>query len=101
MKPGYKQTEIGLIPEDWDISQFGEKVKIYRGGSPRPIQDYLTDADTGVNWIKIGDVPPDGKYVRATEKNTPRRSIKIKRSSCWRFYSVKFNELRSPVYSRN
>lgn len=67
MKEGYKQTEIGVIPEDWEVALFGEKSKIYRGGSPRPIQDYLTEADNGVNWIKIGDVSPDGKYITKTE----------------------------------
>ncbi len=68
MKEGYKQTEIGVIPEDWEVALFGEKSKIYRGGSPRPIQDYLTEADNGVNWIKIGDVSPDGKYITKTEE---------------------------------
>ena len=68
VKPGYKQTEIGVIPEDWKVVSLGEKVDIFRGGSPRPIQDYLTQADNGVNWIKIGDVPVNGKYVRATEE---------------------------------
>jgi type I restriction enzyme S subunit len=38
VKPGYKQTEIGIIPEDWTVANFGSKVKIFRGGSPRPIQ---------------------------------------------------------------
>ena len=68
MKEGDKQTEIGVIPEDWEVALFGEKSKIYRGGSPRPIQDYLTEADNGVNWIKIGDVSPDGKYITKTEE---------------------------------
>lgn len=53
---GYKQTEIGMVPVKWSVSDFGSKVKIYRGGSPRPIQDYLTQAQDGINWIKIGDV---------------------------------------------
>ncbi|MCS6244175.1 MAG: hypothetical protein H2172_10015 [Opitutus sp.] len=24
MKPGYKQTEVGVIPEDWDVKKLGE-----------------------------------------------------------------------------
>jgi hypothetical protein len=24
MKPGYKQTEVGVIPEDWDTPELGE-----------------------------------------------------------------------------
>lgn len=68
VKPGYKQTEIGTIPEDWTVANFGSKVKIFRGGSPRPIQDYLTQADDGVNWIKIGDVREGDKYITSTEE---------------------------------
>ena len=68
VKPGYKQTEIGVIPEDWDSVQLGEKVKIYRGGSPRPIQDYITTSSNGVNWIKIGDVRKNDKYIRSTQE---------------------------------
>jgi len=51
----------------------GEKVKlgdvceIQRGGSPRPIKKYLTDAADGLNWIKIGDVAADGKYIVSVE----------------------------------
>ena len=68
VKPGYKQTEIGVIPEDWTVANFGSKAKIFRGGSPRPIQDYLTQADDGVNWIKIGDVREGDKYITSTEE---------------------------------
>ena len=68
LKPGYKQTEICVIPEDWDCDKFGEKVKIYRGGSPRPIQDYITHSSTGINWIKIGDVGENDKYIRSTQE---------------------------------
>ena len=68
VKQGYKQTEIGVIPEDWDCAKFGEKVKIYRGGSPRPIQDYITHLSTGINWIKIGDVGENDKYIRSTQE---------------------------------
>ena len=72
VKSGYKQTEIGVIPEDWDCVRLGEKAKIYRGGSPRPIQDYITTSSDGANWIKIGDVGENDKYIRSTqEKITP------------------------------
>lgn len=68
VKQVYKQTEIGAIPNDWNCTRFGEKVKIYRGGSPRPIQYYLTDASYGINWIKIGDVRENDKYISSTQE---------------------------------
>lgn len=45
---------------------FGDVAKIVRGGSPRPIREYLTEASDGVNWIKIGDVAAGGKYITST-----------------------------------
>ena len=62
----FKDTEIGRIPEDWDVYLLGNKAEIYRGGSPRPIEEYLTELPTGINWIKIGDVKSGDKYIRKT-----------------------------------
>lgn len=44
------------IPNDWDVITLGDYAQIFRGGSPRPIQAFLTTSDQGINWIKIGDV---------------------------------------------
>lgn len=68
VKEGYKQTEIGVIPEDWRIYLFSQCVNVYRGGSPRPIQMYLTTSNEGVNWIKIGDVKEGDKYISSTQE---------------------------------
>lgn len=45
---------------------------VARGASPRPIQAFLTDADDGVPWIKIGDVPADGKYITKTAQRVTK-----------------------------
>lgn len=63
-----KQTEIGLIPDDLEVKRLGDNVDILRGGSPRPIENYLTTKADGINWIKIGDVRPNDKYIRKTEE---------------------------------
>ena len=64
----FKQTELGEIPEDWEMKTFGDYASIMRGGSPRPIQNYLTTNSDGINWIKIGDVKPEDKYIVSTEE---------------------------------
>ena len=70
--PGYKRTEVGVIPEDWGVDRFGNLCSVMRGGSPRPIQNYITDSAEGINWIKIGDVGVGAKYIDATaEKIVP------------------------------
>ena len=44
----------GKMPEDWRIGTLGEYIEIKRGGSPRPIQNFITDK--GCKWLKISDV---------------------------------------------
>ncbi len=53
----------------------GEKSDIFRGGSPRPIQNYLTDDPNGVNWIKIGDVKESAKYIKTTSEKIKQSGI--------------------------
>ena len=44
----------GVQPSEWINAPLGSFVEIKRGGSPRPIQDYLSDS--GLRWLKISDV---------------------------------------------
>lgn len=56
------------IPDDWSVITLGNYAQIFRGGSPRPIQAFLTTSDKGVNWIKIGDVGGEDKFIKSTEE---------------------------------
>lgn len=51
-----------------EMRQLGEVLEVVRGGSPRPIRDFITEAADGINWIKIGDVAAGGKYITKTEE---------------------------------
>lgn len=65
------------IPESWEWVKLGNVCTIARGGSPRPIKEYITTADDGINWIKIGDTEKDGKYICSTaEKIKPSGASK-------------------------
>ena len=44
----------GSAPDSWISGKLGDFTKIKRGGSPRPIQEYLSDS--GLRWLKISDV---------------------------------------------
>lgn len=56
----------------WNHAILGDTVNIYRGGSPRPIESFITNNPNGLNWIKIGDVRPKDKYiVQTAEKIIP------------------------------
>lgn len=79
MVENLKYSEFGQIPMEWDVIKLGGRCQIYRGGSPRPIQDYLTTSDTGINWIKIGDVKVGEKYITSTEEKIISEGVSMSR----------------------
>lgn len=62
--------ESGKIPGSfaisWEQRKFSEMVIIERGGSPRPIDKFITNDENGLNWVKIGDAPEQGNYITKT-----------------------------------
>ena len=44
----------GFVPDSWINGKLGDFADIKRGGSPRPIQEYLSES--GLRWLKISDV---------------------------------------------
>jgi len=67
------------IPENWCWVDLGDVFEIARGGSPRPIQAFLTTKDDGINWIKIGDTDIGGKYIDHTKEKIIPEGIKKSR----------------------
>lgn len=53
---------------EWEEKKLGEITTIKRGGSPRPISDFITDSSDGINWIKIGDTSKYSKYIVSSEE---------------------------------
>lgn len=50
----------------WPQVKLGSVFEIARGGSPRPIDDYITDADDGLNWVSIRDASNSNKFIETT-----------------------------------
>ena len=68
------------VPNTWLWTYLGNVSYIVRGGSPRPIKQYITHDDDGINWIKIGDVEKGGKYIYQTnERIIPEGEKKSRR----------------------
>ncbi|WP_323815678.1 restriction endonuclease subunit S [Cellvibrio sp. NN19] len=63
------------LPAGWEMVSFGNICTIERGGSPRPIQDFLTNAPDGINWIKIGDSDIGGKYITSTAEKIRKEGL--------------------------
>jgi type I restriction enzyme S subunit len=63
-------------PKSWLWVRLGFLAEIERGGSPRPIKDYITDDPDGLNWIKIGDTEKGGKYITSTQEKIRKDGLK-------------------------
>lgn len=69
--PHYENVPF-VIPSSWAWCKVRDVADVARGGSPRPIKQYLTESPDGVNWIKIGDAEEGSKYIsKTTERIIP------------------------------
>lgn len=59
----------------WPAVPLGKVFEIARGGSPRPIDKYITDDPDGLNWVKIGDATASGKYIRSTKEKIRKEGL--------------------------
>ena len=80
--PQLRFPEFRDAPE-WETNKFSKYIVLYRGSSPRPIQEYLTKSDSGVSWIKIGDTKNADNYIinQVKEKITPKGAEKSRKVS--------------------
>lgn len=69
MKPGYRQSEVGLIPDDWFIARLGDLGRVVRGGSPRPAGDPRYFNGDYIPWLTVGsltNIPASQLFVTDT-----------------------------------
>ena len=71
----FKQSAIGKVPKDWLVTKLGEIATITRGGSPRPIEDFITTDEDGLNWLKIGDIESGAKYITRTSQKIKKSGL--------------------------
>lgn len=62
--------------EGWTYKRLGDICTIERGGSPRPIDAFITTEDNGLNWIKIGDAVEGSKYISSTKEKIKPEGLK-------------------------
>jgi type I restriction enzyme S subunit len=64
-KAGYKQTEVGVIPADWDVSTAGQISNVVRGGSPRPAGDPRFFNGSYIPWLTVAALTniPDSQLI--------------------------------------
>lgn len=67
MRRGYKQTEVGVIPEDWRVMQLGELTAIVSGGTPKTSEPLYWNGP--IRWCTPTDITGcRSKYLIETER---------------------------------
>lgn len=69
-----------LCPTGVEFRKFGDIAQISRGASPRPIKNFITSDEDGVNWVKIGDVAVGSKYITETNEKITQEGAKKSRA---------------------
>lgn len=69
------QNQLFPLPEGWVWINIGSICVVERGGSPRPIQSFLTEEVDGINWIKISDTDIGGKYIESTAEKIKKEGL--------------------------
>src|SRR5574341_41746 len=83
VKPGYKQTEVGVIPEDWDVKHIGDFTECTAGGTPSTKVDSYWGGS--IRWMSSGELhlkritEVEG---RITEEGLRNSSTKIVPENC-------------------
>ncbi|PPK60506.1 type I restriction enzyme S subunit [Malaciobacter marinus] len=72
-------SELYDLPNGWEWKTLSDVFSIERGGSPRPIKDYITEDEDGINWIKIGDTVKGGRYITSTAQKIKPSGLKKSR----------------------
>lgn len=63
------------ILDGWQARKLSSMFEVRRGGSPRPIEQYITNTEDGFNWLKIGDIDVGGKYIIKTSSKILKEGL--------------------------
>jgi len=54
LRPGYKQTEVGVIPEDWDLKPLNDFASVTAGGTPSRTNARYWNGD--IPWVTTSEI---------------------------------------------
>ena len=83
VRPGYKRTEVGVIPNEWDAKRLGELGSIVRGGSPRPAGDPRYFGGNFIPWLTVAaltNIPKHQLLVTETASGLTEEGSKHSRT---------------------
>jgi type I restriction enzyme, S subunit len=63
VKSGYKKSEVGVVPDDWDVKRLGALGSVVRGGSPRPAGDPRYFDGDFIPWLTVAALTNISDYA--------------------------------------
>lgn len=74
VRKGYKQTEVGVIPEDWEVESLGDLIHhIYGGGTPSRSRKDFWNGD--IAWATVKDMTRFDPH--STQEFTTKNGVKM------------------------
>jgi len=73
LKTKFKQTEIGMIPEDWEVKPLSEVIEIMGGGTPKTTNPEYWNGD--IPWISVVDFVNENRWIHKTEKTITKKGL--------------------------
>ncbi len=71
-RPGYKETKVGWIPEEWNDPKLGKHMKCFSGGTPKSgMREYYKGE---IPWIKSGEL--NQKNIHGTDECITEEAVK-------------------------
>ena len=72
MPQGYKMTEPGALPEEWEVVRLGEVAETYSGGTPSREQKKYFEGKIG--WLRSGEL--NDNYIYLTQECITEEALK-------------------------
>lgn len=70
---GYRMTELGLIPSDWEVKTISQVGKIIGGGTPSTFNSAYWNGS--VQWFTPAELSKAGKYVSKSERTITKLGV--------------------------
>ena len=70
LKKGYKQTEVGVIPVDWEVKTLGSITSLLTNGFVGTVTNFYSETDDGVLYIQGYNVEENGFNLNGIKRVT-------------------------------
>lgn len=71
----FKETEVGSIPEEWDVVRIKDVADIISGGTPSTVESKYWNNGT-IFWATPTDITSNGKYISKTANYITESGLK-------------------------